>query len=391
MYERVVYFKNAVETLGVFSEQIAEAFAGSGIETYEIDYEQLYAGLEGVRRFLKKGKAALLTFNFIGLQGEDIFLGEDGRSIWERNGMRILNILVDHPMYYHSMLAREASDMQVFCIDRGHVAYVRRFYPHVMVEFLPSAGNCCETSAGGRIPMENRTYDVVFTGNYVPTSLFEKRLAAQGEEYKNFYLGMIDDLMEHPDRPMDAVLEEHIVREVGAVSREELAAALGGLIFVDQWVRSEMRSRVIASLAEADIPLYLVGAEWEHFPWKKSKRIRYTGKMVSSFACMQAVAEAKIALNVMPWFKDGAHDRIFTSMLLGTACVTDDSRYLREQFTDGRELFFYSVEAVEKLPGRIHTLLEHPDMLAAVAERGYKRAAAEHTWRERANVLLTYL
>ena len=50
--------------------------------------------------------------------------------------------------------------------------------------------------------------------------------------------------------------------------------------------------------------------------------------------------DARIALNVMPWFKDGAHDRVFTAMLQGTAALTDDSRYLREECRDGENICF---------------------------------------------------
>ena len=46
----------------------------------------------------------------------------------------------------------------------------------------------------------------------------------------------------------------------------------------------------------------------------------------------------------MPWFKDGTHDRVFTAMLQHTLSLTDDSRYLRENFTDKKELVFYSLE-----------------------------------------------
>lgn len=40
-----------------------------------------------------------------------------------------MNILVDHPLYYHSCLKEAGERMRVFCVDREHVGYVRRFYP----------------------------------------------------------------------------------------------------------------------------------------------------------------------------------------------------------------------------------------------------------------------
>lgn len=60
------------------------------------------------------------------------------------------------------------------------------------------------------------------------------------------------------------------------------------------------------------------------------------------------LADAKVSLNVMPWFKDGAHDRVFNSILNGAVCVTDPSRYLEEELHEG--------EGVAMLHCRIWTL-----------------------------------
>lgn len=66
---------------------------------------------------------------------------------------------------------------------------------------------------------------------------------------------------------------------------------------------------------------------------------------------MQAMRDARIALNVMPWFKDGAHDRVFTAMLQGTAALTDDSRYLREEWPGRGKYLFLLPEGVTTASG----------------------------------------
>lgn len=416
-YERVIFFKNAVETLGSFSEQIAIEFEHQGIETYFIDYDYLYQTMEGLSRFAEKGKVALLTFNFIGLSGEEIFLTEEGRYIWEEYDARILNILVDHPMYYHTKLEKIYRNMQVFCIDREHVNYIERFYQHVNVTFLPSAGNVRtdidmpflrgrEQMSSGVVyrdyeeiwdyeiklkDLEKRDWDVVFTGNYVPTYLFEKSLKGQGEEYQKFYQGMIDDLLAQPQQVMDEVLEYHIKRELGEVSETDLREILGNLIFIDQWVRSELRSRVLSSLINHDIVIYAVGADWDLFPCKKPWNMKRSRGMVSSAECVEIIRNARISLNVMPWFRDGAHDRVFTAMLQKTVSVTDESQYLKEHFTDGEDIVFYSLDETEMLAERIQNLLESPNEMDRIAQNGYEHAFQEDTWRTRAMELLTYL
>ena len=90
----------------------------------------------------------------------------------------------------------------------------------------------------------------------------------------------------------------------------------------------------------------------------------------------------------MPWFKDGTHDRVFTAMLQHTLSLTDDSRYLRENFTDNKELVFYSLEKREELPELVKKLLEKPEKCMKIAERGYESAVQEHTWKQRAEAIL---
>ena len=99
---------------------------------------------------------------------------------------------------------------------------------------------------------------------------------------------------------------------------------------------------------------------------------------------MEAVRNARLSLNLMPWFKDGAHDRIFTAMLQRTVCVTDDSRYLRGEFADGEGLVYFSLKEREHLPGLVKTLLHDAAELEKIAQKGFRKASAGHTWRERA-------
>ncbi len=104
MIYRVILIRNAVETLGFFSEQIALELERCGYEIYFVDYDALYDTICGLHRFAVKGQTALVTFNFIGIGGEEIFRDETGGTVWEKYDVQCLNILVDHPFYFHAKL-----------------------------------------------------------------------------------------------------------------------------------------------------------------------------------------------------------------------------------------------------------------------------------------------
>ena len=73
---KIIFIKNAVETLGYFSEQIALELERNGYETCFIDYERMYESMDEMLHFLEREETALVTFNFIGLRGESVFQTE---------------------------------------------------------------------------------------------------------------------------------------------------------------------------------------------------------------------------------------------------------------------------------------------------------------------------
>lgn len=407
---KIILIKDAVETLGYFSEQIALELEHLGYDTYFVDYDNLYETVNAVSKFAKRGHTALLTFNYIGLGEEDIFRDESGKLMWEKYEMSYLNILVDHPLYYHSKLLVSLHRLTVFCIDREHVAYIRRFYPQINVKFLPLAGNVLLPQEGqgankiyeevwnyeqALLPYEKRRYDVVFTANYVPMQQLERRLLTLDAEYAAFYREIVSDLLANPIQSVDVVMERHIKDELGGVSDSDMRGAMSGMLLVDLLIRTYFRGEIVRTLAEADIKVHVFGADWDKLackkPWNIIKNEGQASRgMLSSAQCVEAVRNAKISLNVMPWFKDGAHDRIFTAMLQKTAALTDDSKYLREEFTDGKDIAFFSLMKADELPDVIYGLLGDEEKAAYIAEKGYLRAKETHTWRERTSELISY-
>ena len=90
----------------------------------------------------------------------------------------------------------------------------------------------------------------------------------------------------------------------------------------------------------------------------------------------------------MPWFKRGAHDRIYSSMQNGTVCVTDPSRYLTEHFMDGDMLRYYDLKNLSALPDIVTDLLDHPDTMQQIADRARSYAKEHLTWKQYAEKLI---
>lgn len=103
------------------------------------------------------------------------------------------------------------------------------------------------------------------------------------------------------------------------------------------------------------------------------------------------LGKSKISVNVMPWFKDGAHDRIFNSQLNGAVCISDSSIYLREIFTEGQDILFFRQSDVGEAVRITWELLKDEDRMQQIADAGYRTAAGGHTWGDFAKSLLAFI
>lgn len=388
--KKIILFTGGVETLTFFSLQIKKALTARGYKTFLFDISEPFDSFQALLQFCRKGEGVLVTFNFIGLSGESIFF-QNGISFFDEYAVKCLNIVVDHPFYYHEKLRHLPSDYLQFCIDRTHIAYMRRFFPHVTLgEFLPLAGTVsAQVQHKGCIPIAERKTDLLFVGNYTPPQHFEKQITRLGNDYTQFYYGIIDDLTAHSELTMEQAFEDHIKREIPDISDADLAKCMENMIFIDLYLRFTMRGRVIEVLADNGFPIEVFGAGMELLSLRHPENLLLHGSTTSA-VCLNKLSKAKISLNVMPWFKDGLHDRILSASLNGAVSLTDTSGYLCEVFSEN-DLCCYSLKEIEKLPETVTFLLEHPAHMQQLADNAKRICAAAHTWENRVDVLESYL
>ena len=89
----------------------------------------------------------------------------------------------------------------------------------------------------------------------------------------------------------------------------------------------------------------------------------------------------KLVRNLVP------DDAPIYGMLAKAVVVTDDSTYLRREFTDGRELVMFRRQELGTLPERVFDLFGHLERAQEIADCGYAAARDGHTWKSRAEYL----
>lgn len=381
---RIILAKHAVETLEFFSMQMAKTFQEAGIEVWFWDLEKPKESRKEFQSFYQKGETVFLTFNFIGLSEETQFEWNGHKSVWETFEIPCYCIMVDSPIYYFKQLSSIHNYLTLLCIDRQHIKFIEEYYPkYGKVYFLPLGG----TGLSQNLAYRDRKYDVVFAGNYVALSNLMKHLKGVDEENKAFYFEIIQKLKEQPNLPLEQTMISYLKKEIPKITRHEILACLYGMVFVDLYIRSYFRREIVCSLAEAGIKVVVLGKDWELSECKHMDNLIMTGQ-VDSKTCLEYMGNAKISLNIMPWFKEGAHDRIFNSMLQGCVSVSDTSQYITENLIDGQDYISFSLEKRKELPEKIKKLLSESDYAEKIALQGSQKAAKEHTWKQRALIFL---
>lgn len=381
---KLVLFHTELDTINLFSNQIKRGFENLGYEIFEFDLQQSALSLGLLYDFMQGDPiTAMLGFNtpFFGMQVPS------GGNMWEVLDIPCINILVDHPYWYHNILMHTPRTGIVLGIDRNHSNYIERFYPDIPTTgFLPHGGTPMHNLPK---PITERKIDVLYAG-----SLFSDYAVSQKPDFTLFHFpaeqickNSIDQLLAHPDHTIESIIEEQLLRNGINLPDKELRVFISSCVYIERVVSSYYREKIVGSVAMAGIPLTIYGDGWSNCPWITLPNVHYGGR-ISPEEVLEKMADSKIVLNTMPWFKDGSHERIFNAMLRGAVVVSETSSYLEETLpADVWGGFKLSQKDLNDLPQRISNLLSDNHAMQTTASAGYQLAITNHTWQARAQEL----
>ncbi|MBE5882157.1 MAG: glycosyltransferase family 1 protein [Lachnospiraceae bacterium] len=397
--KKIILFEGDIETQGYFSIQMKKELERLGHPVYLYDLKSPWKSSMEMLAFIERGNTIVLSFNFHGMCMEPQFVDENGTYIWDALGITCYNILADHPYYYYERFKNCPKNYVQLSIDKGHEAFMKRFFPEVkMGPFLPLGGTMltgvlktsekdgipCFLSDSGvnaQRPISERGIDVVFTGNYASPARFEKYITRLGEEYTQFYYEMIHDLLSQPHQTVEEVVERYLRREILEVSEAELKETMQNITFIDLYIRYHARGQVVRALVDEGIKVHVFGDKWDELECEHPENL-INGDSLYSEECLYQIQNSKISLNVLPWFRGGPHDRIFNTMLNGAVCLTDSNPYLDELLVDGENCLVFSLDKPEEMAERLISLLSDTRRLQEIADAGIM-LAQEHTWAKR--------
>lgn len=393
--KRLIFFTGVYDTLDLFVYELKREFERMKYDTMIFDVRQMSNSLRELTEFIKFPIEAVITFNNLGFNMEL----SPGKNIWEELKIPCINILMDHPFCYHEALKSAPHNAVVFCTDRNHMNYVKRFYPNIPITgYLPHAGKEAEAIYK---PINERKIDVLYAGGLSKT--FAENIMPDFSKYiefdaKNLCKVVYQTLIANPGKTTECAFEETL-NEMGIhYGERELSQVIADLHFVDLYAVSYFREKTLRVLAESGIQIELFGAGWGDCSWISCSNVHYRGRIAAE-EIIKKMQDAKVVLNTMTWFKDGTHDRVFNGMLQGAVIVSDTSIYMEEEFCgfqnkigeDNRELVFFDLQDISSLPEKVKGLLQNSASTQKIADRGFWKAKEKHTWRNRATDIKTEL
>ena len=296
----------------------------------------------------------------------------------EADGRLHITWMTDHPHYLLPRMLhyKQMEKVCIACVDRKHMEFLKRYYGISHTIFTPHFA----WKAGKSIPFNERKYEVFFPASAVSWeqdvacrySGLEGALRVITERVISFLLENVAYSMEEG---MEAVLREYGEdEEVLSLSRECMEA-VGE--YMDSYLRIHVRNKVIRALLAAGITVTVCGRNWSRFPQTENEKkyLYILGEEMPYTDVINVMADSKIVLNVMPWFKDGSHERVAMGSMNGAVCVTDSSIYLKENWGENQAVF-YDWKNTEMLVEQVKEILVDSEKAEKIAENG-ERVAKE--------------
>ncbi len=384
---RIVLFKgeSSYDALNVFIDGLADAFRHLAYDPIVVDFRHP----DKVNRQIEHAWSEPCKFAF-GFNGIGIDLTSNGKSIYDSLDTLYIGHMVDHPIYHLSFYYEVEVKNKIFLFaDREHIHFIKHFFPKLNAGFLTQAG-CLP-----QIPMnvqstdnwEKRDIDLLFVG----TIHNFKQIREKWLEYPKPLSTLFDETAEHLIGDETLSLESAFritLEDWGYYPNKQLLYRFTAYFQeIDIYVRSYKRYHCLKTLAESDcrIRCYTNRPDIPMIPKRKGFSIFPAIPMPEIFPLM---ARSRIVLNIIPGYIDGAHERIFSSMLCGAVSLSDSTRYLNQRFTHGRNILFFSFHELDQLNDGIEQFMADPAKLFSIAQSGKEKALLNHTWENRASQII---
>ncbi len=366
-----------------FGDALGKAFSSLGInvEYFKVDEDSL----DDLEKFVGKKYDAIIDFN------SDLprALMDDDSYFLNHIDAPFFDIILDHPLYHHDSLKNKIDNFNIVCLDANHRDYILKYYPHIKsIIVTPMTGEL----AFGKEKIDwdnydNRDYDILFSGTYTDPTRLEAAIHKIPDFLAQNVYELIDMMLADSSLTIESAVEELAKNDIYDYINSDLPLHTQSFYLADAYVRCINRKNLVLALDKCEHNFHIFGALWEELDLKHAT----IHKEIPFNLTFTVFSKSKIAVNIMPNFKAGSHDRVFSAQLNGAVALTDPTTLLKSEYRNYDNILFYDLNNISDVTELVDNSLNDSDKLKKIAQEGSNIATANHTWTNIAKLLLKEL
>ncbi len=363
-----------------FGDSLGEALKAKGhnVTYFKVDEDNL----DDLEQYVGKHFDALIDFN------SDLprALMDDDSYFLDHVDAPFFDVILDHPLYHHDSLKNKLKNFHVICLDEKHKDYILKYYPHIKsVTVTPMTG---ELAFGKEAidwdGFEERPYDILFSGTYTAPERLETAIKKMPEFLQENVYTLIDMMLKDSTLTIENAVENLATNEIYDYINSDLPLHTQTFYLADAYVRCINRKKLVEALDKCSHNLHLFGALWEELELKHASIHRE----IPFNLTFTVFAKSKLSVNIMPNFKAGSHDRVFSAQLNGAVALTDPTTLLLKEYKDRQNILFYDLNDLDAVAGIVDSQLNDPGKLKKIAQAGSEIASRHHTWANISDILI---
>jgi len=372
---------NLYESKRHFMLKFSEALKRKGVETLMIDVGQQKLDLETIKLIHYFKPVLTCSFN-------TILPFSDNHYLWDELKIPHWSILVD-PVIYNMGLSQSPYAI-VSCVDKGDCQHLSAstnsrvfFFPHAVENSLNGIGD------------QQKQYDVVFFGTCYD---YEGLRESWQERHSPEINKLLDEAIEIVLADTSTSIAEALVKAWNRSSLSPSGIDFFNLFYyVDYYSRGKERVELIKAVK--DVPVHVFGETSEEMDVNRHGWDHYLGgcknvklhPSVPFTDSLEILKKSKIALNSMPFFKQGTHERVFTALGSGALPITAGNIFWLDHFVNGEDIALYAPAKWQQAGELVHRYLADENLRQEVVAKGALKVQEEHTWDRRAEQALEML
>lgn len=313
---------------------------------------------------------------------------KDGNLWGNMTSFPKINITFDHPLYITYYLLMPIKNHYICSQDEGYAEYIKEYYQNI--------NDAWHLPPGGMLPkkernnLKERKWDITFIAVYCNYREGVAAIRMMEKSDRRLALKLMIYLKNNPNISASEGLRQVLDTEGIKLDKREFIIKLHHMTDVVRAISFYYREKIVKILVDSGIDIHVFSNTWKKCPYADNEHLIIHSD-ISFDDSVEIMADSKISLNIMNWHKGGMTERIANAMLAGSVCVTDKTSYLERNFTDGKDIVFFSLEDIYGLPQKIKNLLADMDTASEIAAKGKENALNHHTWFNRASDFLEIL